>query len=64
MFINEGTLDRALRVIVGLAILSLAFVGPRTPWGYLGILPLLTGAVGICPIYTAFGLSTCTAKSR
>jgi hypothetical protein len=64
MPINEGTADRVLRVILGLAILSLAFVGPRTPWGYLGLVPLLTGVVGLCPLYTIFGFSTCPAKSK
>ena len=64
MSVNEGTADRALRVVLGLAILSLAFVGPRTPWGYLGLVPLLTGAVGMCPLYTVFGFSTCPAKSN
>ena len=43
---NEGGLDRVLRVIAGLAVLSLAFVGPKTPWAYLGLVPLLTGALG------------------
>jgi hypothetical protein len=64
MPINEGTADRVLRVVLGLAILSLAFVGPRTPWGYLGLVPLLTGVVGLCPLYTIFGFSTCPAKSK
>jgi hypothetical protein len=61
---NEGTADRALRVVLGIAILSLAFVGPRTPWGYLGIVPLLTGVFGFCPLYTVFGYSTCPVKNK
>jgi hypothetical protein len=64
MPVNEGTADRTLRVILGIAILSLAFAGPRTPWGYLGLVPLLTGAMGSCPLYAIFGFSTCPAKSR
>lgn len=64
MSINEGSLDRTLRVIVGLVVLSLAYVGPRSYWGYLGLVPLLTGAVGICPLYTIFGFSTCPAKAK
>lgn len=60
--INEGTLDRGIRVLVGLAILSLAFVGPKTPLGYLGAVPLLTGLIGFCPAYRLFGLSTCPMK--
>ena len=59
---NEGTLDRALRVVVGLAILSLVFVGPRTNWGYLGLVPLITGLVGMCPIYSLLGINTCPAR--
>jgi hypothetical protein len=61
---NEGTADRALRVVLGIAILSLAFVGPRTPWGYLGFVPLLTGVFGFCPLYTVFGYSTCPVKNK
>ena len=56
---NEGTLDRAVRIIVGLVLLSLAFFGPRTPWGYIGLLPLLTGMFGFCPLYAVLGISTC-----
>ena len=59
MATNEGTLDRVLRVIVGLAILSLAFIGPQTPWAYLGLIPLLTGLVGSCPAYALLGIRTC-----
>lgn len=57
---NEGTIDRALRIIVGLAVLSLAFIGPQTPWAYLGLVPLLTGLVGYCPLYSLLGI--CTMK--
>ena len=59
---NEGGLDRVLRVITGLAVLSLAFVGPKTPWAYLGLVPLLTGALGYCPLYSLLGLNTCPVK--
>lgn len=59
---NEGTIDRVLRVVVGLGVLSLAFVGPQTPWGYIGIVPLLTGLVGFCPAYAIFGIRTCKAQ--
>ena len=62
MRVNEGTLDRVLRVVVGAGILSLAFVGPQTPWGYLGLVPLITGLVGYCPAYALLGISTCPAK--
>jgi len=60
---NVGKLDRGLRIIVGLAILSLAFFGPMTPWGYLGLIPLLTGVVGFCPLYPLIKVNTCKVKS-
>lgn len=56
---NEGTLDRVLRVVVGLALLALVFVGPQTPWGWIGVIPLLTGLVGFCPLYRLLGINTC-----
>ncbi|MDJ1009761.1 MAG: DUF2892 domain-containing protein [Paracoccaceae bacterium] len=55
---NEGKLDRALRVIVGLVLLSFVFVGPQTLWGLIGLVPLVTGLVGTCPLYSVFGIST------
>lgn len=56
---NMGTLDRALRLIVGLGLLSLVFVGPQTPWGWIGLVPVLTALVGFCPAYLPFGIRTC-----
>lgn len=56
---NEGTVDRALRVIVGLALILMVFVGPQTLWGLVGIVPLATGLLGSCPLYTLLGLRTC-----
>lgn len=56
---NEGSADRAVRTIAGLVLISLVFVGPQTPWGWIGLIPLITGIVGWCPLYQAFGLSTC-----
>lgn len=61
---NEGTIDRVLRVVAGLGILSLAFVGPQTAWGYVGLVPLVTGLVGFCPLYAMLGISTCPVKAR
>lgn len=55
---NEGMIDRALRIIVGLALISLVFVGPQTPWGWVGLLPLTTGLIGFCPAYKLLGIST------
>ncbi|MDP1555206.1 MAG: DUF2892 domain-containing protein [Hyphomonas sp.] len=59
---NEGTIDRALRVIAGLVLISLVFVGPQTPWGWVGVVPLATGLIGWCPVYTLLGLNTCPVK--
>jgi hypothetical protein len=61
---NEGTLDRTIRIILGLAVLSLAFFGPRTPLGYVGVIPLVTGLIGFCPLYRVLGLSTCPMAKR
>ena len=58
---NEGTLDRVIRFVLGIGILSLAFAGPRSAWGYIGVIPLVTGAVGFCPLYRMIGVSTCAA---
>ena len=59
---NEGSRDRRLRVIVGLFLIALVFVGPHTPWGWIGIVPLLTGIVGFCPAYTLLGVRTCPKR--
>lgn len=56
---NVGGIDRILRIVVGLALLSLAFIGPKTAWGYIGIIPLVTGLFSYCPAYTLFGIQTC-----
>ena len=56
---NEGTIDRILRVVAGLAILSLVFIGPKTVWGWVGLVPLITGLIGYCPAYSLIGLRTC-----
>jgi cadmium resistance protein CadD (predicted permease) len=55
---NEATFDRVLRVLLGVAALSLVFIGPQTMWGLLGLVPLMTGLIGSCPLYTVLGLST------
>jgi hypothetical protein len=56
---NEGSLDRTLRIVVGLVLLALVFAGPQTPWGWIGLVPLVTGLVGFCPVYRLFGFNTC-----
>jgi hypothetical protein len=60
---NEGTIDRALRVILGLVLIALVFVGPQTAWGWVGIVPLATGLLGYCPLYSLIGVNTCGLKS-
>lgn len=64
---NEGTVDRALRVIVGIVLLALWFMGTVAgTWGWValavGVIALVTGAVGTCPLYSVLGLSTCPVK--
>jgi len=60
---NESNVDRVLRVVLGLVLLSLVFVGPQTPWGLIGVVPLVTGLVGVCPVYSVLGISTCPTKN-
>ena len=55
---NICSIERIIRILVGGAILSLAFIGPQSPWAYLGIIPLLTGLTGWCPPYAILGIST------
>ncbi|MBA4328094.1 MAG: DUF2892 domain-containing protein [Polaromonas sp.] len=64
MKVNEGVLDRSLRVIAGLVLIGLAVTGTVGVWAYIGIVPLLTGAVGICPIYSLLGINSCPAPRR
>lgn len=64
MACNAGKLDRTLRILVGAGVLSLAFIGPATPWAYIGLVPLLTGAIGFCPIYPLLGVNTCRVPQK
>jgi len=56
--LNESGLDRAIRVVLGIFLLGLVFVGPKTLWGLFGLIPLITGAIGFCPLYRLLGIST------
>jgi hypothetical protein len=56
---NVHNVERVVRVLVGIGAVSLAFVGPQTPWGYLGLVAIATGLIGTCPLYTACGFGTC-----
>ena len=57
---NVGGIDRILRIVIGLGLISLVFVGPQTPWGWIGVIPLLSAIVGFCPAYRLIGISTCS----
>jgi cadmium resistance protein CadD (predicted permease) len=59
MTCNVGTVDRVLRIAVGLALLSLVFIGPQSWWGLLGLIPLVTGLGRFCPAYALLGVRTC-----
>jgi hypothetical protein len=61
---NIGAVDRTLRIIIGLFLLSLIFWGPHTMWGLLGLIPLLTALIGWCPPYSLLGISTCKRKTE
>ena len=61
---NEGTIDRALRIIAGLALIAMAATGTVGAWGWIGIVPLATGLLGWCPAYTLLGFNTCPMKSE
>lgn len=62
MKLNEGSIDRAIRIILGLVLISLVFIGPQSPWGWIGVIPLVTGLVGFCPLYALLGMNTCKLK--
>ena len=56
---NVGSADRLLRIILGIVLIALVFVGPKTAWGWIGVIPLATGFLRTCPLYSIFGISTC-----
>ncbi len=59
---NEGNVDRALRVLAGIVLIALAITGAIGIWGWIGIVPLATGLMGWCPLYTMLGINTCPLK--
>jgi len=64
--VNEGTIDRVLRVVLGAALIAGYFLNPDGAWSWLywiGVVPLLTGAAGWCPLYSVFGINTCKMKN-
>ncbi|CAN1523143.1 Protein of unknown function DUF2892 [Sphingomonadaceae bacterium] len=56
---NIGNADRIARIILGVVLIALVFVGPKTAWGWIGLAPLLTGLVRWCPLYRLIGVNTC-----
>jgi len=60
MKVNVGSIDRIVRIVAGLALIGLAVVGTIGPWGYIGIVPLLTGFLRVCPAYSLIGVNTCS----
>ena len=61
---NVGAIDRVLRVVIGVVLVALAVMGTIGPWGWIGLVPLATAALGVCPLYTVLGFSTCPMKKR
>lgn len=60
--INVGSADRILRIVLGLVLIALVFVGPQTPWGWLGLIPLVTGVMRTCPLYSLMGVNSCGVR--
>ncbi|MFY7907667.1 MAG: YgaP family membrane protein [Burkholderiaceae bacterium] len=59
---NAGGIDKILRIVVGIALIGLTIMGVLPVWGYIGIVPLATGLMGWCPLYTVLGINTCPVK--
>lgn len=59
---NVGNVDRIIRIILGVVLISLVFVGPKTVWGWIGVVPIATALIRWCPAYRIFGLSTCSKR--
>ncbi len=62
MKLNVGSLDRALRIVAGVALIGLTVAGTIGAWGWIGVVPLATGLVGFCPVYPLLGMNTCSMK--
>lgn len=62
MKVNQGNIERVLRVVVGLVLIGLTLTGKIGMWGWIGVVPLVTGAVGMCPLYSILGISTCPTQ--
>lgn len=62
MKVNVGGFDRVLRIVVGVVLVALAWKGTIGVWGWIGVVPLVTGAIGSCPLYRILGVSTCPMR--
>ena len=62
MKINVGSIDRVLRIVVGLALIGATLAGMIGVWGWIGVVPLVTGTFKFCPAYAIFGMSTCPVE--
>lgn len=60
---NEGNLDRIARIAAGVGLIALAATGTVGAWGWIGVVPLATGAMGWCPLYSVLGINTCPMKT-
>jgi hypothetical protein len=61
---NVGGIDRILRIVIGLALIALTLTGTIGVWGWIGVVPLLTAGLGVCPLYSVLGFSTCPVKAK
>ena len=59
---NVGGIDKILRIVAGVVLIALAATGTVGVWGWIGVVPLLTGRSGFCPLYPLLGMSTCPTK--
>jgi ABC-type polysaccharide/polyol phosphate export permease len=59
---NLGSIDRLLRLVIGVILIALVFIGPKTPWGWLGLILVATALLSSCPIYSLFGIKTCKSE--
>ena len=62
MMKNVGSPDRIARIVLGVVLIALALTGAFSPWGWIGVIPLVTGLVGLCPIYMILGVRTCKTR--
>ena len=62
--VNEHPIERVVRVALGVGLVAAAYTGSLGAWAYVGVVPILTGALGTCPLYTLVGISTCPVRTR